>query len=330
MLPAKVNTPEKIVRVSRKHTAKSATSATVWLARLDAERRFAEPEDVKRAWDDARQQVEGDGIQDIWLWGIESPTEASHSSLSLSTQQSTSPASPEGPDANADVQLLEVRSPHPCPALGSLTGTGAVPACRPRAPFRACTASASREPAYPGTGTGGRGPRGAPDTVRSRDAPRAAGAASAEQPLDRPSTRGLHVSAIAIDRLGGARRRCGAGRGAPRARAAARDGIQALRAGVGGGVRPGGRGAHAEGRRHAHDDGWRWRGRCVTDTAPGASGRATHHLHLCLFVRWGPQAISGRRASCRRSTSSGDAVARWRRRPPGPHGCCAMGGARTR
>ncbi|KAI0633359.1 U3 small nucleolar RNA-associated protein 6-domain-containing protein [Trametes polyzona] len=70
LLPPKVNSPEKILRVSRKYTTRAPSSATVWLARLEAEKHFAQPEDVQRAWQIARGQVEGDGLEDVWLWGL--------------------------------------------------------------------------------------------------------------------------------------------------------------------------------------------------------------------------------------------------------------------
>ncbi|EIW63031.1 snoRNA-binding rRNA-processing protein UTP6 [Trametes versicolor FP-101664 SS1] len=70
LLPPKVNTPEKILHVSRKYATRAASSAPMWLARLDAERHFAQPEDVARAWSDARKTVEGDGLEDVWLWGL--------------------------------------------------------------------------------------------------------------------------------------------------------------------------------------------------------------------------------------------------------------------
>lgn len=71
LLPAKANTPQKILRVARKHTAKSPTRASVWLARLGAERAFADQDEIESAWAEARKSVSGDGVQDVWLWGLE-------------------------------------------------------------------------------------------------------------------------------------------------------------------------------------------------------------------------------------------------------------------
>ncbi|KAH9942332.1 U3 small nucleolar RNA-associated protein 6-domain-containing protein [Epithele typhae] len=107
LLPPKVNTPDGILRASRRHTTKTPASATVWQARLDAERQFAEPEAVKRAWDDARRQVQGEGCQKIWLWGLES-----HSLSRLLSLSSAVPGTKEGnllvdPEATAEVELLE-------------------------------------------------------------------------------------------------------------------------------------------------------------------------------------------------------------------------------
>ncbi|KAI0829637.1 U3 small nucleolar RNA-associated protein 6-domain-containing protein [Trametes gibbosa] len=70
LLPPKVNSPEKILHVSRKYTSQAPSSAAVWLARLDAEKQFAQPEDVDRAWRSARENVLGDEQEDVWLWGL--------------------------------------------------------------------------------------------------------------------------------------------------------------------------------------------------------------------------------------------------------------------
>ncbi|PCH43573.1 hypothetical protein WOLCODRAFT_50737, partial [Wolfiporia cocos MD-104 SS10] len=73
-LPPAANTPAKILRLARKYTGRedSKSSAAVWLARLEAEKRFAtNKQDVEAAWDEARGAVAGDGIEGIWVWGLD-------------------------------------------------------------------------------------------------------------------------------------------------------------------------------------------------------------------------------------------------------------------
>ncbi|KAI9067095.1 hypothetical protein FKP32DRAFT_1564309 [Trametes sanguinea] len=119
LLPPKANNPEKILRLARKHTARASasTDASVWLARLDAEKAFAQPEEVESAWAEARGRVEGPGLEDVWLWGIvPSRTAPSSESASPAPALASSPANPtHGPllsseeqtDPQAEVSLLE-------------------------------------------------------------------------------------------------------------------------------------------------------------------------------------------------------------------------------
>jgi len=71
-LPSSTSMPEKILRLARKYTSKDQahTSAKVWLARLEAEKCFASSEEVMQAWDEARGAVQGEGIMDVWVWGL--------------------------------------------------------------------------------------------------------------------------------------------------------------------------------------------------------------------------------------------------------------------
>ncbi|KAI1796429.1 U3 small nucleolar RNA-associated protein 6-domain-containing protein [Ganoderma leucocontextum] len=96
LLPPKANTPEKILRVARKHSVKAPACTIVWLARLAAETQFAEQEDVDRTWNEARKHVEGDGIQEVWLWGLEPQN-----------RQRSSADSDGEADVNAEVGLVE-------------------------------------------------------------------------------------------------------------------------------------------------------------------------------------------------------------------------------
>lgn len=94
-LPPSTNTPDKILRLARKFTNKDRgaahSSAKVWLARLDAETQLgAIEEEIRGAWDEARSMVEGDGLTDVWLWGVER-------------------AETSGAPVEVRVQLLEVR-----------------------------------------------------------------------------------------------------------------------------------------------------------------------------------------------------------------------------
>ncbi len=75
----------------------------MWLARLDAERHFAQPDDVARAWSAARENVEGDGLADVWLWGLGSQ-DIRHTNASGTLEENAED------DVIKDVEVLEVRS----------------------------------------------------------------------------------------------------------------------------------------------------------------------------------------------------------------------------
>ncbi|KAL7281262.1 hypothetical protein ACG7TL_004570 [Trametes sanguinea] len=110
LLPSKANSPEKILRLARKHTARAPAwaDASVWLARLDAEKAFAPPGEVESAWADARGRVEGPGLEDVWLWGVV-PSSASASPTPSLANPPHGPllSSEEQTDPQAEVSLLE-------------------------------------------------------------------------------------------------------------------------------------------------------------------------------------------------------------------------------
>jgi len=64
---------DKVLKLARKYTSNIATSAEVWLARLEVESRFSSREDVEQAWSDARKSVHGaaDELERVWLWGLQ-------------------------------------------------------------------------------------------------------------------------------------------------------------------------------------------------------------------------------------------------------------------
>ncbi|RPD63879.1 hypothetical protein L227DRAFT_572320 [Lentinus tigrinus ALCF2SS1-6] len=101
LLPAKAGTPEKILRIARKHTTKAPTNAAVWLARLGAERQFATEEGINTAWEEARKHAAGDRVQDVWLWGLET---ANRRPSNLNGAPGTEA---EAAEVESDVQLLE-------------------------------------------------------------------------------------------------------------------------------------------------------------------------------------------------------------------------------
>lgn len=74
-LPPSGSTSEKVLRFARKHTAKDRTiaraSAAVWLARLDAEWVLGSADGAQSAWDEARGAVEGEGLEHVWMWGVD-------------------------------------------------------------------------------------------------------------------------------------------------------------------------------------------------------------------------------------------------------------------
>ncbi|KAI0769680.1 U3 small nucleolar RNA-associated protein 6-domain-containing protein [Trametes elegans] len=109
LLPSKVNNPEKILRVSRKYTTRAPTNAAVWLARLEAEKQFAQSDDVQRAWQEARGKVEGAGLEDVWLWGLRAPSSQDARSRPGSAARPASPGAELEDDngAAAEVEQLE-------------------------------------------------------------------------------------------------------------------------------------------------------------------------------------------------------------------------------
>ncbi|KAH9855257.1 U3 small nucleolar RNA-associated protein 6-domain-containing protein [Lenzites betulinus] len=111
LLPSKVNSPEKILRVARKYTTRAPSRAHVWLARLDAEKQFAQPADVDSAWRSAREHVQGAGLEDVWLWGLPPQDVQQQSSALPESQSHSTPATLEDGAAIRDaVALLEVRT----------------------------------------------------------------------------------------------------------------------------------------------------------------------------------------------------------------------------
>ena len=66
-------TPTRILKLARKYTSKSPKSASIWLARLDAEKRFSQRGDIEKAWADARSSVVGnvDDVEKVWMWGLD-------------------------------------------------------------------------------------------------------------------------------------------------------------------------------------------------------------------------------------------------------------------
>ncbi|CDO69297.1 hypothetical protein BN946_scf184976.g16 [Trametes cinnabarina] len=119
LLPPKANSPEKILRLARKHTARAPADARVWLARLDAEKAFAAPGEVESAWAEARGRVEGPALADVWLWGLRSEvvpsSDSADSSPSFASPAPSTAHLTHGPassleeqsDPQAEVSLLE-------------------------------------------------------------------------------------------------------------------------------------------------------------------------------------------------------------------------------
>jgi hypothetical protein len=59
----------KTLRMAGKYTGKVPKSATVWLARLEAEKALGATRAVVEAtWREARRHAEGDGAEKVWLW----------------------------------------------------------------------------------------------------------------------------------------------------------------------------------------------------------------------------------------------------------------------
>ncbi|KAH9938923.1 U3 small nucleolar RNA-associated protein 6-domain-containing protein [Amylocystis lapponica] len=70
-LPSQCGTPAQIVRLARKYTTRAPTSSTVWVARLGAERQFADQAAVDRTWTEARNSVDGEGADAVQLQLLE-------------------------------------------------------------------------------------------------------------------------------------------------------------------------------------------------------------------------------------------------------------------
>ncbi|KAG6862332.1 hypothetical protein C0995_016030 [Termitomyces sp. Mi166 len=62
----------KVLGLARKYCKKAGTSAPVWLARLEAEKRFGDPAAVDRVWREARRVVRGtvEEVEAVWTWGL--------------------------------------------------------------------------------------------------------------------------------------------------------------------------------------------------------------------------------------------------------------------
>lgn len=72
MSTSQLITPDKVLRTVRKLASKGkTTSCDVWIARLEAELRYAPREEAEQAWVDARGSVMGDRVEEVWLWGVE-------------------------------------------------------------------------------------------------------------------------------------------------------------------------------------------------------------------------------------------------------------------
>ena len=137
LLPPKVNSPEKILRVARKYTSRAPTNASIWLARLDAEKDFAtQHADVDAAWAEARGKVEGAGLEDVWLWGLRaSPPSPKHSSSSEPQPGAATAQDNDSESQVAEVELLEVRAQRDSPyaiVRGTHRDRCGPPFCRPR------------------------------------------------------------------------------------------------------------------------------------------------------------------------------------------------------
>jgi len=68
---------EKVMRYARKYTAQQPQASAVWLARLEAERRYSTKYEITEAWKDARRSARGAQIEEVWVWGLEQDLEGS-------------------------------------------------------------------------------------------------------------------------------------------------------------------------------------------------------------------------------------------------------------
>lgn len=65
--------PTNVLAIARKYSSKSPRSASVWLARLEAERHFGGNDgDLEQTWAEARQSATGteEEIRMVWSWGL--------------------------------------------------------------------------------------------------------------------------------------------------------------------------------------------------------------------------------------------------------------------
>ncbi|KAI0036914.1 U3 small nucleolar RNA-associated protein 6-domain-containing protein, partial [Vararia minispora EC-137] len=66
---------EKVCSLARRYTRLRASSAGVWLGRLEAERARGAENEVRRVWEEAREAVgsrDGDeDVRGVWMWGFE-------------------------------------------------------------------------------------------------------------------------------------------------------------------------------------------------------------------------------------------------------------------
>lgn len=65
----------KVLSLAQKYTSLPGadSNAKVWIARLDAEKVLASDKtQVSKIWKEARERVKGEGVVDVWLWGLKS------------------------------------------------------------------------------------------------------------------------------------------------------------------------------------------------------------------------------------------------------------------
>lgn len=74
---ADVNDPVKVIKMAQKYTTKAPGSCQVWLARLEAEKKFRASgiegqRAVESVWREARKSVTGkeEDVLKVWIWGL--------------------------------------------------------------------------------------------------------------------------------------------------------------------------------------------------------------------------------------------------------------------
>lgn len=79
--------PEKTLKLAQKYTnlqKPSCTSSRLWLARLNAEKAFLPPDklssELEKTLKAARSSARGDGVIDVWMWGIDEVDSADNKS----------------------------------------------------------------------------------------------------------------------------------------------------------------------------------------------------------------------------------------------------------